>query len=260
MITKVAAALLLATSVAVMLLLLGPGGTSAALAAVQNALENATSATYTVTVTVDDNPTEKVKVMLLGTKLCRAVQHDGTITILDVAQRTMVRLLPAERKAVVMEGLTVPDGFNILELLANLNRHATRQQRVVPDRKFDGREAEGFVVQLDNLSYNVWCDKTTHLPLRLESERKLILRDHAGAEREQAIKEVWGDFVFNGKVDKALFSLTPPQDYQVEKQKANNGPAAVLAEKETATAAYEKAKKAMAEFEKAKKQAGKTKE
>ncbi len=198
--------------------------------------------------------------MLLGSKLCRAVQPDGTITILDIDQRTMVRLLPAERKAIVMEGLTVPDGFNVLELLANLNRNASRQQRVVPDRSFDGREAEGFVVRLDKLSYNVWCDKTTHLPLRLESERKLILRDHAGTEREQAIREVWREFVFNGKVDKSLFSLTPPHDYSVEKQVASNGPAAVLAAKEKATAAYEKARKAMADLEKAKEEAGKTKE
>jgi hypothetical protein len=184
------------------------------------------------------------------------VQPDGTITIIDIAQRTMVRLLPAERKAVVMEGFTVPEGFNILGLLANLNRHPTRQQRVVPDRKFDGREAEGFVVELDNFSYNVWCEKTTHLPLRLESERKLILRNQAGAEREQAIREVWSDFVFNGKVDKALFSLIPPPDYAVEKQTAKNGPAAVLAEKEKTIAVYEKAKKTMADLEKARKQAG----
>ncbi len=188
------------------------------------------------------------------------MQPDGTITIVDLAERTIVRLLPAQKKAVVMEGLTVPDGFNVLGLLANLNRHASRQQRVVPDRKFDGREAEAFAVQLDKLSYNVWCDKTTHLPLRLESERKLILRDKAGAEREQAITEVWSDFVFNGKVDKELFNLTPPPDYQVEKQTANNGPAALSAEQKKAIDAYEKAKKAIADRKKAKKPGEKTKE
>jgi outer membrane lipoprotein-sorting protein len=258
--TKVAAVLLLATPVAAMFLLLGPGGTTAALAVVQQALDKVTSATYAVTVTVDDKPGEKVKVMLLGSKLCRAVQHDGTITILDLAQRTMVRVLPAERKAVVMEGFTLPDGFNILGLLADLNRHPTRQQRVVPDRKFDGREAEGFVVELDTFHYNVWSDKTTHLPLRLESERKLIVRDQAGAEREQAIKEVWSDFVFNAKLDEALFSLIPPKDYKVAVQKGSNGPSAVLDEQKKAIAEFEKAKKAISEIEKARKQAGKTKE
>lgn len=106
--TKVAAVLLLATPVAAMLLLLGPGGTKAELAVVQKALEHVKSATYTVTVAVDDRPGEKVKVMLLGSNLCRAVQHDGTITILDLGQRTMVRLLPAERKALVMEGFALP--------------------------------------------------------------------------------------------------------------------------------------------------------
>jgi hypothetical protein len=258
--TKVAAVLLLAAPVAAMLLLLGPGGPTAALAVVQKAVENATSATYTVTVTGDDKPGEKVKVMLLGSKLCRAVQPDGTITIFDAAQRTMVRLLHAERKAVVIEGLAVPDGFNILGLLADLDRHPARQQRVVPDRKFDGREAEGFVVELDHFVYNVWSDKATHLPLRLESERKLIVRDKAGVEREQAIKEVWSDFVFNGKLDEALFSLIPPKDYEVERQKGRSGPDAVLDEQKKAIAELEKAKKAIAELEKAKKQAGKTKE
>lgn len=115
-------------------------------------------------------------------------------------------------------------------------------------------------MELDKFYYNVWYDKTTHLPLRLESERKLILRGTVGAEREQAIKEVSSDFVFNEKMDEALFSLSPPKDYEVEKNKANNGPDAVLAEQKKAIAAYENAKKAMADRKRAMEQAGKTKD
>jgi outer membrane lipoprotein-sorting protein len=254
---KVAAVLLLAVPGAAMLLFLAPGGTTPALAVMQEAVENATSATYTVTVTVDDKLGDKVKVMLLGSKLCRAVQADGTITIFDSAQRTMVRLLPAEKKAIVTQGQVDPRGFDILGLLANLSRHPARVQRPVPDRVFDGREAEGFVVELDHFVYNVWSDKATHLPLRLESERKLIVRDKTG-EREQAIKEVWSDFAFNGKLDESLFSLIPPQDYEVEKQTVKNGPDAVPDEQKRAIAEFEKAKKAIAEARKARKQAGKT--
>jgi hypothetical protein len=38
------------------------------------------------------------------------------------------------------------------------------------------------------------------------------------------MKKVCSDLVFNGKLDETMFSLIPPKGYEVETQKASNGP------------------------------------
>lgn len=241
--TRVAAVLLLGAGILTAWFWFGPGGTNSALAQVQKAVEKAKSATYTVTLTIDDQPSQKYRVMVLGKNLMRTELPDGSISLLDSSQKKVVQLFPKESKAVIIEKVGFPSDFSLLSLLNDVTRYSAREQPGVPDKKFKGRETIGFVVEVDHLKLNVWVDKKTELPVLFESERKQQVPDGAGGVGEQVIKQVWSDFVFGAALDKNLFNLTPPEGYAVERRSFVSGAEADLAEKARKIDLAEKARK-----------------
>ena len=243
---KITASVLFLTGIVSTVLLLNVAGTNSVLADVQKALKKVRSATYTVTQTVGDKPSETTRVMLLG-NLARAERPDGTIFLADSKQKKMVQLIPSQSKAIITEGLPVPKNFSVLERLSILHRSAAEVQPGVPERDFNGKKISGFVVDTDGGKYSVWVDPEIKLPLRMERTARIKNSDEHGVLREQLSKEVWSDFVFNRKLDKSLFNLTPPKGYKVEVRTAKND------REEQKRRNLEQLQKAKEIFEKAKK-------
>jgi len=219
MLVRFVAMILVTIGIVVSFLLWNPIGPTPVLAQMQKAVEKTKSITYTITSTTDDKSPEKTLVMLLGRNHIRAEfrSPQENIFIVDLSERKAVSLFPDGQAAVVMEDLTVPQNINLLQFLTELNRHATREQRAAPERKFEGLEVHGFVVEFDHTKFNVWIDKKTDLPVRFESDSKKTIPDGAGGQREQLTREVWSNFVFDRELDKALFNPTPPNGYEVKK-------------------------------------------
>jgi outer membrane lipoprotein-sorting protein len=217
------------------------------LAQVQDALKKVKTASYTMTQTMGDQPTQTWKVKLLGDSLCRVDQSNGIYLVFDIAGKNMMEVNPGESKARITENLPIPKDFNILAMLTDLNKSAAKVQPGVPTREIGGVTAIGFVVEENGITYNAWVDPKTNLPLEMEGERTGPLPDGKGGVKDQLVKERWTDFTFNEHLDEKLFLTQPPEGYAVDTQQARGNKAAE--EKDRAThrlqrqkAAIEKAK------------------
>jgi uncharacterized protein (TIGR03067 family) len=219
MIARLVAMILITIGIVGSFSLWNPIGPIPVMAQMQKAVEQTKSVIYTVRQTVDYNPATQSQVMLLGRNHIRAELSglQRTVIIMDLAERKAVTLFPDGQTAIVMEGLTVPKNNNIFEFVTELNRHAPGDQRAVPKRHFEGLEVYGFVAEFGRTKFNVWVDKNTNLPIRVESESRETFPDGMGGQREQVTSEEWSNFIFDRALDKALFNSTPPKGYEVKK-------------------------------------------
>jgi len=79
----------------------------------------------------------------------------------------------------------------------------------------DGKEA--LVFWIPSRITKVWVDPQTHLPIRIEKGAGPIKRSFSDHESMVRQYGMWAttDFVFDAPLDDSLFSLTPPDDYQL---------------------------------------------
>ncbi|MCA9193278.1 MAG: hypothetical protein KDB03_16015 [Planctomycetales bacterium] len=207
-------------------LLLCLWGDKSALAQVQDALKRVKTASYTMTQTVGDQPPRTWNVMLLGNNLCRVDQPNGIYLVFDLAAKKMVDVNPGESKALIIENLAVPNDYNVLAMLTELNRSAAKEQPGLPIREIGGVTAVGIVVEDSGITYNAYVDPKTNLPLEMEGERMVSFPDGQGGVKEQLVKELWTTFIFDEPLDEKLFSMQLPEGYSVEIRQAPTSSAA----------------------------------
>lgn len=197
--------------------LLWPDSQAAAIAQVEAALKRVTTASYRVTQRIGDQPEQVTKVSLRD-GVCRAERPDGSIFLFDSIRHRLLHLNPATKSCRLIEGATVPGGFDLAGFLADLRRHAANIQPGVGERTIDGKRAQGFVVDAGGVAYGVWVDPETGLPLHFELSQHRsegLTGNGTGIEME----EVWTDFKFHENFDAALFNSDPPADYAVDVQR-----------------------------------------
>jgi outer membrane lipoprotein-sorting protein len=168
---------------------------------------------------------------------------DGGVDIIDFNKGITLSLNPATKTAFLTHRLGAPSGtglFNYVDWIAKLQN--APGGRFTGRQKLGGREANVFEVTLSEFSsIKVWTDPKTNLPLRIAwtnrsnpeldvAQAMLTLSedDFGGDSRfaqsivwvssngmQPSSEEVYDDFKWNVKVDSALFSVTPPEGYDV---------------------------------------------
>jgi outer membrane lipoprotein-sorting protein len=182
-----------------------PGQARASFADVQAAMKTPRSVTFRQTTQVEGRPAERVRLMILGSGLCRAEEADGNWSITDSSKHQALLVDPHKHEATLMLGLNTPEA-NLYTLIKNLPADASA--RSVPGKKINGKDALGFVVKLEGHELTVWADPVNRLPLRIETEEK----DSEGKKSSVVIDE----FVFDQELDAKRFSFEPPAGYKLQ--------------------------------------------
>ena len=174
---------------------------------VQHHLEQLHSISYTTTIyNREGEPTQVLKTKILNRHVSRIQFPDGQVSVIDRASGQALTLLPAERRAVVRQGVVQRDG--LFEILDRLDPGQVQQQ--LAERPFDGRRAVGFILQSDHTEHVLWVDVQSQRPLHWEFRRR-----HADGSTRHT---VFSDFRYDEKFDPAEFELTPPAEYRTEIQ------------------------------------------
>lgn len=190
-------------------LVFGPGGSSTVLAQVQNALTKVRTASYTVTMPGGDQSPPIWKVQIKGEHLCRVEQPGGVYLIFDAQSKKVMEVHPGESKVRITENLPVPDGFNLLAQLANLQPPAAKDQPRLPDRDINGIRATGLAVETRGDRLHVWVHPATNLPLLIERR-----------SGNSSAAEQWTGFRFNEEFAANTFAMDVPAGYSVDSHRA----------------------------------------
>ena len=208
---RIAAGLVIAGIFAWVLFLLVPYGGSIAFGDVQEEMRKHSTVTCTLTYYLKGKQPETSRMMTLGTNLARVERPDGRVSITDFKRQKILEIIPANKKAVVLQGLALPK-VDLYNAVRNVQKDATKR---LPERDIDGKRAIGFTVLLGgnglegSFDTEVWVDVETRLPIRIESSSR-------GQDGERVMHQVISDLVFDSQIDESLFSLTPPPEYTVE--------------------------------------------
>lgn len=196
--------------------------------AVQEALKNVRTASYTVTFPAGNKSSLTWKVQVMGERLCRVEQPSGVYLVFDVQGRKVMEVNPGESKVRITENLSVPEGFNVLAQLSNLKASAAKVPPRLPNREIRGTQATGFVAEIRGDRLNVWVDPATNLP---------ILVERTPANGNSSATEQWTDFRFNESLDASRFSLDVPVGFSVESRRMSSpgGAASRTSEQPTRT-------------------------
>jgi outer membrane lipoprotein-sorting protein len=186
-----------------------------ALAKVNKALRQVTTATYTVTQRVGDGR-EEVTSCGLREGVTRTERPDGIIFIYDPARKRLLELIPGRKAAVLTEDATQKGNFDVVAFFSDLNRNAATVRPIGSSRQFGPKRGTGFEVEAAGIEYDVWVDPSTSLPLYVEFERRQIVGNRGGNQGELEVRQSWGDFTFDQALDAALFDATPPAGYVVD--------------------------------------------
>lgn len=179
-----------------------------AFADVVRAVQALQGARFTVTTTGAAIGAGTIRFALLGNRM-RQEMPDGSICIIDFTDGTVLILMPESRQAFLIHSEGMPEEMRqgarnwLAELREDLVAGASGAQDL-GSRRLAGQQAWGFKVTSQDETSEVWVDRQTNLPLRVEITRHV-----------PGTTIVMSDFDFATPVDEAAVSLTPPQGYMV---------------------------------------------
>jgi outer membrane lipoprotein-sorting protein len=216
-----AAAVVMALAAAVIGVFFSSPGSGVAFAAARDKLEKARTASFLVTTETAGNGNPQVlettKVFVRDPGLVRLESQTTGITMLvSVEDGTMLMLLPPQKKAVIVD----PVGPAVLEPFRGVFLDALRKQfdcanKPLGEQVVNGRQATGLGgiwrpeagTAFPEFPVEVWVDSATG-----ELVRIVMLPNHN-------MRSVIDTFVLDPAVDDSLFSLEPPEGYEVETKK-----------------------------------------
>lgn len=206
------AASLLVISGTVAWILTAGGGSSVALANVASVLDNIHSATFTGTTTKEGEPPVTAKCMFLEPSRSRMESSRGMVIICGDSK--MITLVPERNSAFVFDLDNAPeDGIvknwleDVREKIDQAMAGSENDVEKLGQRQIDGRDAVGFRLRVENQEMIVWADPVTALPIRVESSNGVM---------GPKFHHVMSDFSYNVDLDESLFSVEPPNDYNVQ--------------------------------------------
>lgn len=180
-----------------------------ALTDVLQALDALRSIRYTTSADTGEGPTVVSHTWIRDRTLVRIEYDDGRRTIMDRGRGHILTLNPQVRRASLRLGENI--GQNIFDVVDALQNHE-REAKILAERDVDGIRSIGFMLTGKSHEHTIWVDAQTRLLVRWET----VSQDKSGATR----RVVNADFVYGEPLDAALFDLTPPADYQVERRGA----------------------------------------
>jgi len=207
-VTKIAAAAVII--IAVLIGILQLGGSTPAFADVVRPLLTARTATYKMTVDMKDIPAQTIEGMFMEPSRMRQVMSGGNIQIFDMSQGQIMTLMPAVKKAMIVEMENIPEHqkgqINMFHAIRNLIQE-TEDESVafIGEQKIDGANAIGYHVGARNMGMTIWADAKTLLPIRIEYS----MGEMMGMEGTV----IMSDFVFDVELDESLFEV--PEGYDV---------------------------------------------
>jgi outer membrane lipoprotein-sorting protein len=207
-ITKLAAAaiIIIAASIGLNQII----STTPAFAEIIQPLLTARTATFKMTMALENGPTQSFDCMFMEPMHMRQISS-GAIVISDLQEGKILTLIPEQKKAMVMEMENIPENKDQSELnmFHAIRKHIqeakeTEDESVsfLGEKQINGMTAIGYHVQRLGVDITVWADPRTKLPVQMENKMG-------------PVTYTMTDIVFNVKLDETLFSLVIPEGYTV---------------------------------------------
>lgn len=209
--TKWAAAAVIAVAVILGLSLFNSSGSGKLYANVVEMLHNARTLTYSTVTRTGLESMETMRTDLAFKEPCylRVSQPDGHVTVLDYTpgKARVMSLVPSTKTCLILDLSNMPDhgGKDPWAAVEHLRTLPARADEALGSSRIDGRTLEGFRAREGDTTTTVWIDPKTGNPIRAEIE-------YANAP---GMNTILTDFQVDIPLDDALFSLTPPQEYQL---------------------------------------------
>ncbi len=189
------------------------GASTPAFADIVRPLLTARTATYKMTVNMKDVPAQTIEGMFMEPSRLRQVMPGGVIQIFGMPQGQMITLMPAEKKAMIIEMENAPGDKQgqsnmfhaIRKLIQAAQENENESVEFIGEQKIDGVNAIGYHVENLGMDMNVWADAKTLMPVRIEYSM--------GGMMGMEGTVIMSDIVFDVELDESLFEV--PEGYDV---------------------------------------------
>ncbi len=211
----------LAAAIVLVVWLMSPGQ-SIAFGKFLDAIVNAKTAKFKMTVTTDVQPKLPMGAFN-ATGYFQAPngfreeftdpQFAQMVTIADFSRGRMMTLTPANKQAMIFEikgklpddRMKANNAFgNLRAALDDYRKNKTGQLEELPAKQIDGKQAFGFKLSANGMVQTMWGDAATGRPIRIEASFKMTPKTEV----------VMSDFEFDVALEPPLFSLDPPEGYK----------------------------------------------
>jgi outer membrane lipoprotein-sorting protein len=174
------------------------------------AVRKTNTVSYTTVLTPKNGPASQSKNFHKGT-LTRMVNADGSYVVMDMAGQKMLVVQPAVKTATMTHFGSKPQDLPTMgdSIIAWL-KTAETTGKAVGEKTIDGVRTLGFVTDFGATTMTLWGDPKTKLPVQIEA---MI------GPPSEPIQMVLREFVFNARLEDALFSTTVPDGFQVKETK-----------------------------------------
>ena len=161
----------------------------------------------TYTVKEEGKPDHTYRLMRWSLSRRREVHPKGTVTVVDLSQRSMIilELFPEKKRAIE---ITLVGGGPAKDpdMLKMANEAQYESGEDLGVQLVEGRKARGFRTLSPGNDIVFWIDEETELPLRIDNT-------HTGTGR----KIIMSEFEWDVQFDESLFSTTVPEGYAVKR-------------------------------------------
>lgn len=209
-VTKIAAAA--AIIIAVMIGFLSIGSSTPAFAEIVQPFLTARTASFQMSMDFEGAPTQTFDCLYSEPIRMRQTskEHDAVV-ISDLEQGKIVSLIPAQKKAYVIEMENMPEDqdqseFNMFNSIRQRIQQAQESEdtsvEFLGEKQINDLTAIGYRVQKSGFDMTIWADPKTKMPVEMTNNM---------GPATYTIT----DIVFDVEVDESLFSLEIPSDYTV---------------------------------------------
>ena len=192
----------LAASVALAAFALPEVFTNHAFAEVQKAIAGLSSITFRATPVPDESI--RSKVTITESRKARVEMDGGKIIVADIAAGKSVLVDPANKSAIIFSGLQTEPSIDFFRVLRDIKSDSVKK---IAAKKIGGQSFPGFRFGDATLTYRLWVDPATKLPVYGES----------GAEGGPTDLQM-DEFVFNAPTSADAFKIVAPEGYAVTKR------------------------------------------
>ena len=208
--TKIAAAA--AIIIAVLIGFLSIGSSTPAFAEIVQPFLTARTASFQMSMDFEGAPTQTFDCLYSEPiRMRQTSKEHGAVVISDLQQGKIVSLIPAQKKAYVIEMENMPEDQDQSEfnMFNSIRQHIQQAQEsedtsveFLGGKQINGLTTIGYHVQKPGFDMTIWADPKTKLPVEI--------KNNMGPATYTIT-----DIVFDIELDESLFSLEIPADYTV---------------------------------------------
>ena len=152
--------------------------TTPAFAEIIRPLLTAQTATFKMTMALENGPTQNFDCMFMEPMHMRQISSDA-IVISNLQEGKILTLMPEQKKAMVMEMENMPENEDQSELnmFHGIRKHIQEAQETedesvsfLGEKEINGMKTIGYHVQRLGVDITVWADPKTKLPVQMENK------------------------------------------------------------------------------------------